>query len=156
MNTNAWVRVTDALAQTWRAWALWYQGPQEEPEPPLSPFAKSVLRHVVDWPFAFNAYKVASIDSVEWRLGSVYGVTKEQLQAGYTVYPDEWKVVGFWTWEPGEALCALDPEYPFDADEALLFMPDTCVDQPGCADMAPATEVQDVSLLAGQPPRSFS
>lgn len=156
MNTNAWVRVTDTLAQTWRTWALWYQGAQEGPEPPLSDFAKGFLQHVVDWPFAFNAYKTALIDSVEWRMGSVHGVTKEQLQDGYAVYPDEWGVVGYWTWKRDDAQSAIDDAFPLKWADALLFMPDVCADPPDCASMVPATEVTDVSLLAGQPPRDLS
>ncbi len=156
MKTNAWVRITETLAQTWRTWAMWYQGDQTELEPPLHDFAKDILRYAVDWPYAFNAYKLATIDTVEWRLGSIHHVTEEQLQEGYTVYPNEWKVVGMWSWTPGDASCRMQDTYPWDPNEALLFMPDECADPPDCTNMVPATKVRDVSLLAGQPPRRFN
>lgn len=155
MRTNAWVRITDALAQTWRTWALWAYGDRMGPEPPLHSFAKEILRHTVDLAYASSAYKIATIDSVEWVMGSVHDVTKDQLQDGYTVYPNEWEVVGMWYWQHGYSYCQMEDSFSWKPDEALLFMPDECADPPDCASMVPATEVRDVSLLAGQPPRAF-
>lgn len=156
MNTNAWVRITETLAQTWRTWALWYRGDQSATEPPLHEFAKGILQHAVDWPYAFNAYKLATIDAKEWRLGSIHHISEAQLQEGYTVYPNEWKVVGAWYWANGDLVCRRTAAYPWDPAEALLFMPDECADPPDCTNMVPATKVRDVSLLAGQPPRELN
>lgn len=153
MNTNAWVRITETLAQAWKTWLQWDQVP---PEPPISDFGKEMLNHVIDYPFSFQAYKPATIDMVAWRMGNFHQVTVDQMQQGYTEYPNEWEVIGMWCWQPGEPSCLLTDAFPWKPDEALLFMPDKCADPPDCTNMVPATEVEDVSLLAGQPPRKFN
>lgn len=153
--TNAWVRVTETLAQSWKTWRDWQLGDQTDPEPPMSDFDKEILSHAVDLPFAFNAYKVAAIDAKEWRMGNLYHISEEQLLQGYEEHPGEWEVVGLWCWTLGDPACLMTDDFPWDPNEALLFMPDICSDPPDCASMVPATELTDVSLLAGQPPRVF-
>lgn len=153
--TNAWGRLTESKAQEWNAWGTWNAGDKQEPEPPLDDWGKEMIGHIVDPGFSFEAYKMATIDTVSWRMGSLYGVTVEQMQEGYTAYPGEWSVVGMWEWMPGDARSALSGAFPYDSAEALLFMPDVCQDPPDCTTMVPASEVVDVVLLAGQPPREF-
>ncbi len=154
MNTNAWVRIVETLAQEWRAWAQWNEGGRVGPEPPLDDFARELFLCVVDWRFSFEAYKLATINETQWRMGNFHGVTAEQLRRGYSVYPGQWEVVGMWHWAKGNPKSVYVPEFPWDPAEAILFMPDVCVNE-DCSQTQPATEITDVSLIIAQPPREF-
>ena len=157
MRTNAWITLENNLALTWWDYYQWFIGGQEGPEPPLDDFGKKAIRKLVDIDFAFKCFKKANILSREWRMLSVYDVTENQLEAGYNQYGDaaqggDYAVAGYWEWRAGDPMCALLPTYQWRPNQVIEYMPDVC-DDPDCTTQSPATEVWDVNLLAGQPPR---
>ena len=162
MNTNAWITLENTLALTWWDYYQWAINPDPNrgPAPPIDPFGEKAVRRLVDVDHAFRCFKKATIQSREWRLLSVWGVTHGQLQAGYNAYGDaeaggDYAVVGFWAWNArGDAYCPIDLRYNWRPAQVIKYMPDECAD-PDCATTVPADEVWDVVLLAGQPPREL-
>lgn len=162
MYTNAWVTLRNSLALQWWDYYQWYIADPDTrgPEPSLSNWDKAAVRKLVDIDFAFQAYKKATILNDDWRLLSVWGVTKQQLDSGYVQHGDaesggDYAVVGYWTWNSSyDDYCPLMPDYNWRPAQVVKFMPDVCAD-PGCTSTVSATEVVDVNLLAGQPPREF-
>lgn len=157
MRTNAWIALELSIAQAWWAYYQWVLGGQEGTEPPLDNFGKNAIRRLVDLDFSFQCFKKATIGAQDFRMLSVFDVTEAQLNLGYTQYGNAeegggYAVVGLWTWVAGDPLCLLDDSFNWRPAQVLKFMPDECAD-PECATTVPASEVWDVALLAGQPPR---
>ena len=158
MRTNGWITLENTRALAWWDWLQWYQGDQTDPEPELTNWEKNAIKKLVDIEYAFRAYKKATIQLREWRLLSVWDVTVQQLNAGYAVLGDaeeggDYGVAGYWEWEAGDAESQWMPEFDWRPNTVIRYMPDECVDPPECTETQPATEVWDVNLLAGQPPR---
>lgn len=161
MRTNAWITLENNLAISWWNYYKWAIADPDTrgAEPPLDNFGKNAVRKLVDLDFAFRCFKKATIQTREWRMLSVYDITDNQLNAGYTQYGDaeeggDYAVAGKWTWSPGDSSCLIDLQWNWRPNQVLLFMPDVCDDH-DCTTQSPATEITDVNLLAGQPGREF-
>ncbi len=160
MRVNAWITLENTLALTWWDYYKWLRDGQQGPEPVLDEFGKKALRKLVDLEFAFKCFKKADIQGRQWRLLSIYDVTDNQLNAGYTQYGDaeeggDYAVVGKWTWTLGDPRAQIDLQWNWRPNQVVAFMPDRCAEPPECTQYEAASYVWDVNLLAGQPPRVF-
>ena len=160
MFTSAWVTFENTLALRMFDWFKWFTGNQEDPEPELDNWSKNAIRKMVDIDYAFRAYKKATIQQREWRMLALWNVTLQQLDSGYAVHGDaetggDYGVIGYWTWENrNDQNSVWQAEYNWRPTQVIRYMPDECAD-PDCATTLPASEITDVVLLAGQPPREL-
>ncbi len=162
--TNAWLAFENSLAASMWAWYLWYLSDRDGVEPSLSEWDKRAVRKLADMKFIIARFLQASGGGKTWRLLSVYDVTKAQIDAGYARHGDaseggDFECAGLWTWNPGDTLCVRDDTYGWQPAQVLKFMPAVCTsyDVAGdCLVYVDATELADVSLVMGQPPRDLS
>lgn len=158
MRSNAWITVEKTRALSWRDWARWHQGEQDDPEPSgLSNFEKKAVRRLADMEYIFKAFLRPTILGKDWVMLSVYDVTAQEIAAGYNQLGDaaqggDFGCVGYWEWQRGQVFCQYLDLYPWQPVQVTKFMPPTYDenDQP-----IPATGVRDVNLLFGQPVREF-
>ena len=163
--TSAWATFENTVALKMWDWYKWNRDGQEGPEPELDNWSKNAIRKMVDIPYAFQAYKKATIQQREWRMLALWNVTLQQLNAGYAVHGDaetggDYGVIGYWTWESRDDEASIwQAEYNWRPNSVIKYMPDECVtadpDTGECTEWGPATRVWDVNLLAGQPPRDL-
>lgn len=157
MNTNAWITVERDRAITWRDWCRWWLGGSEGPEPPLTAWEKKAVCRLADMEFIFRGFLRPVILTKTWIMLSVYDVTPAEIQSGYTQLGDaeaggDFGCAGYWLWHPGQAVAAYVDLYPWRPTQVLQFMPPVA-DESGIPQ--PATEIRDVNLVLGQPPREF-
>ena len=156
MRTNAWVTIERSIALTWRDWIRWSDGDQLAPEPSLTNWEKKAARRLADMEYIFKRFLRPTILTKVWIMLSVYDVTVAEVNSGYSQLGDaesggDFACAGFWEWTDGDTECSLSPVYTWRPNQVLLFMPPTIEGETE----VPATEVRDVNLLFGQPPREL-
>lgn len=155
--TNAWITVEKDRALSWRDWLRWEiataSGEEAGEEPILSLWEEKAARRLGDMEYIFKAFLQPSILAKTWIMLSVYDVTQGEIESGYTHLGDaeeggDFACAGYWEWRRHDDLSSfVDLGYPWRPTQLLKFMPDY--------DGTPATEVSDVNVLFGQPPRVF-
>ncbi len=162
---NVWLTIENALAVSWWQWVQWYRNDGDPAnEPSIADWDKNALTKVIDLDWSAKAYKKATIPQLapkdQWRLWNIYDIKVPQwIEAGFNQHGraeegGDIGIAGIWKWTPGSTICKYEPLYPWKPNQVVLFMPDTCND-PECTTTNPATEITDVSLVMGQPPREF-
>lgn len=155
--TNAWITLENTRAMAWWDWYQWAQdartNPNPGPEPELDNWAKNALRKMGDVTFNYQKFRKATIQQREWRMFAIWDITKEQADSGYEQYGDaeeggDYAVSGFWEWNEGDIESALMPYYNWRPNALLKYMPLN-------PDGSEPTEVTDVFLQAGQPPKEL-
>ena len=155
MRTNAWVTLENTLALAWWDWYKWNRDGRQGDEPPLDNWGKNAITKLSDIENAFQVFKKATIQQREWRMLSLWDITKSQADAGYAQYGDaeeggDYGVTGFWEWDDAQrnVKCVLMPYYNWRPNSVIKYMPDN-------QDGSPAEEITDVTLLSGQPPKEL-
>ncbi len=164
MRSNAWIALEHSIAQTWKQWYLWFVGDQQGPEPALDEWDKKAIRKLVDIDFAYGAFKKAQAGGKTWHCLAVWDVTHRMIQSGYNHHGDaneggNFECAGLWWWNAGDGICSRDETFGWQPNQVIKFMPDECTgyDTEGnCTGYAPATELKNVQLVAGQPHLDFS
>ena len=135
MHTNAWVVVRKTKLEQWKSLDLWERlEPETRGNPPeISANEMALLNHMPER----NAVLQMFSDDAGSRLGSVWGMSKEELEKIKAV-----KIVAFWTWKGGDKICALDSSIKWNGNQIRKHMPD-------------GQTIEDVIVIAGQPPREF-
>ncbi len=138
------------LAVSWWNWYQWYIGDQSGVEPPLSDWDKKAVRRLVDHDFSFRVFQEGTGGGKQWRLLSIVGVTKAQIDAGYRQHGDaheggDFECAGLWYWQPHDSFCRRDETYGWHPQRVVQFMP------PGCQGV-----LCDATLVNGQPPRELN
>lgn len=172
-NTNCWAFLHKPLVDAWEAWWEWYKQ-QFDPvtgdpisEPELDGWDKSRILTMIHQDFAFHAYDPPQMwDGREWRMLNFYNISRGNITAGIALHGDafaggDFNALGYWVWESrDDPFSQKIPQIEYRPDIAILFMPPECVvfDQASgeCLQYEPATEVTDVNLAAGQPPRDLT
>ena len=169
MRNNVWLTIENALAVSWWQWVQWYRTDGDPAnEPTIDDWDKGALSKVIDLDWSAKAYKKATIVPLapkdEWRLWNIYDIKlPEWLEAGYARHGKaeeggDLGIAGAWTWTEKNSMCVYDETYPWKPNQVVLFMPDVCANynpQGECDTYESATQIVDVSLLMGQPPRHF-
>lgn len=171
--TNCWAFLHKPLADDWEAWWEWYKVQVDPdtgdplPEPDIHQWDKSRIRTMIHQDYAFHAYDPPQIwDGREWRLLNFYNISRGNINAGTQLHGDafaggDFNALGYWTWksrddEYSEQIKQID----YRPDIAVLFMPPVCTEYNQttgeCITEEPASEVTDVNLAAGQPPRDLN
>lgn len=148
-NTNCWMFLQKDLADAWEAWWQWYWSDQQEPEPALDQWDKAMIRKLPNPEYTFSAFDPAqSWDGREWRLFNAYEISRGNINAGIQLHGDafaggNFNALGYWKWSSrDQEYSEKIPQIEYRPDIAILFMP--------------GDEMEDIALLAGQPPRDLS
>lgn len=143
----------------WLSWWRWFIGDRAEVEPALTAWEKNAVKRLADKEYIFKRFLRPTILTKVWVMLSVYDVTPAQIASGYTQLGDaevggNFACAGYWEWSKGDTVCRyVDLGYPWRPAQVLNFMPPITLPD---GTTTPATEVRDVNLLLGQPPREFS
>ena len=148
--SNAWLSLENTLALAWWDYYQWIIGGRKGPEPPLSDWDKKAVEKLTDIEFSFRVFVKASGGGKEWRMFSIWGVTKAQIDAGYRQHGDaheggDFECAGLWYWEHPDTQCRRDETYGWHPVQVARFMP------PHCGGV-----LCDAVLLSGQPPRDLN
>lgn len=165
-NTNCWLFLHKPLADQWEAWWFWLTHDIESPEPSIDGWDKARIRSMADQNFAFSAFSPAQTwDGREWRLLNTYDISRGNINAGIQLHGDafsggDFNALGYWEWKSrDDAQSEKIKQIDYRPDIAILFMPPVCIEldsEGNCIASEDATEVTDVNLVAGQPPRDLS
>lgn len=158
MNTNGWIIVERDRMLSWRDWYLWARGDRMDPEPDISQWEQGAVRKLAHMDYIYRRFLRPTILTKVWIMLSLYGVTPQQIQSGYSQLGDaatggDFGLMGYWEWNRGSRFSSyVDLGVPWRPVQVLRFMPPTVAEDDT---EIPATEVRDVNLLLGQPPREF-
>ncbi len=164
MHTNAWILLEQAIAQSWNAWYHWRITDRQMPEPSIDDLEKVAVNTIVDFQFAYSAFKESSLSGKIWHCLPLWGIDHALIDGLYALHGDglqggNFQCAGFWQWSRGDVICARDSRYLWHPDTILQFMPDECISRDSngnCTAYQPATALRDIQLLQGQPGLDFS
>ena len=146
--TNCWILLAKPLADSWESWWLWSVGEKSGNEPNIHEWDKARIKGMIDPGYSFRAFDPPrSWNGREWRLFSVYGVSRGNIDAGIQLHGDafaggNFSAIGYWAWpESAQEYSEKIPQIEYRPDIAFLFM------QNG--------KIKDINLSAGQPPRDL-
>lgn len=149
--TNCWLLIEKNLANSWQKWWSWHNEGRQGLEPNIHEWDKARIKGMVDASFAFHAFDPPKYwEGREWRLFSIYGVSKDDIKEGISLHGDaleggNFNVVGYWTWtDRKQQRSEQVRRKQYRPDIVGLFMKED------------ASDISDINLLAGQPPRDLS
>ena len=169
--TNCWAFLQKDLADSWEAWWQWYKeqldpkAGEPGPEPEIAQWDKSRIRTMIHQDFAFVCFNPPQEwEGRQWRLLNFCDISRGSINAGIQLHGDafaggNFNALGYWRWTSRDQEYSEQiPQIDYRPDVAILFMPPECTaynQQGECIAWQPATQVTDVNLAAGQPPRDL-